>query len=113
MLDEHFRVSPQAARGVDIAREVKAIEWLKTELLGSLASLYQAMARDSEDLTSESLSNLIIGTYLLASRLGISFAALDAKVESKIMANIEKEHELEKWYGDFSALQKYMKERKR
>ena len=28
---------------VDIARDLKSVEWLKTELLGGVANLYRAM----------------------------------------------------------------------
>ncbi|HHY45895.1 MAG TPA: hypothetical protein GX506_01170 [Firmicutes bacterium] len=113
MVDGRPHQPQQLNPEIDIAREIKAIEWLKTELLGSLASLYQAMARNNEELTAESLSNIVVGAYLLGRRLGVSFQALDAKVEGKVRANLEKEHELEKWYGDFTAFYQYIRERKR
>lgn len=88
---------------VDIARNFKTIEWLKAELIGGVSALFRAMMQNSEDAIVDTLVNIIITGYLLGRRLGISFERLDAKIESKVKANMDAEHEMEKWYGDFSA----------
>ena len=89
---------------IDIARNFKTIEWLKTELIGGVANLFRAMMQNSEDAIVDTLVNIIITGYLLCRRLGISPERLEAKMESKVKANMDAEHEMEKWYGDFSAL---------
>ena len=43
----------------------------------------------------------------LARRLGISPARLDMKVESRVRSAMAEPHELEQWYGDFSALYRH------
>lgn len=57
------------------------------------------------------LANAIIGCYLLGKRLGISYAELEQQISANIDENIEKGHEIERWYGDFSALANHRKGR--
>lgn len=98
-------------RYTDIACSVKTIDWLQAEILGSVASLYRSLARTDEGPRVADLANAIIGCYLLGKRLGISYADLDKRVDSNIWENIENAHEIERWYGDFSALADHRKGR--
>ena len=74
---------------LDIARNLRTIEWLKAELVGSLASLFKALIGSSEDRILDALANMILVSYILAKRLGCSFSRLGTRVENKIKANIE------------------------
>lgn len=94
---------------IDIARNLKTVEWLKTELVSSVANLFKALVRGQEEPILESLSNTIVATYLLGKRVGINFSKVDSKVENIIRMNIQEEHEVEKWYGDLSNLLHYLK----
>lgn len=96
----------------DIARNLKTIEWLKTELVVSIASLFKGMLKTSDEACADSLANIVVGCYLLGKRLGLPHSALDARIKEKIKANIEQNHEIETWYGDFSALKRHLSERK-
>ncbi len=96
----------------DIARNLKTIEWLKTELVASISSLFKGMLKTSDETCADSLANIVVGCYLLGKRLGLPYATLDAKVKEKIKANIDQNHEIEMWYGDFSALKRHLSERK-
>ena len=78
----------------DIARNIKTIEWLKTELI------------------ADSLANIVVGCYLLGKRLGLPYGALDEKIGEKVKANLEQGHEIEAWYGDFTLLKRYLTGRK-
>lgn len=98
---------------IDIARSIKTIDWLKTEIVGSVATLFRGMMRNNLEVMAEALANLIVGAYLLGNRLGIGFSVLDAKVERKVKANIDRGHEIEKWYGDFSSFLSHLRGRKR
>ncbi|MBE3575622.1 MAG: MazG-like family protein [Firmicutes bacterium] len=100
-------------REPDIARNVRTIEWLKAEIVGGSAQLFRSMLRNSEDAILDSLANVVVACYLLARRLGMTFARLDLKIEAKVKANISKGHEIEEWYGDFSALDAYLTDRAR
>jgi len=94
---------------IDIARNLKTVEWLKTEQVSSVANLFKALIRGQEEPILESLANVIVATYLLGKRVGINFSKVDLKVESIIKMNIQEEHEVEKWYGDLSNLLHYLK----
>lgn len=104
---------PQPDGEIDIARNIRTIEWLKTELLSGLSALNKALLRGSEEAITDGLAGQMISCYALARRLGYSFAKLDAKVEAKLRVNVAEGHEIEKWYGDLSALLRYLEERKR
>jgi len=101
--------------GFDIAKNIRLVEWLKSEILTSVAELYQLLAngaKGSKDVIADCLASLITAAYLLGKRLGISFAAVDSKIESKIRLGIIEEHDVEKHYGDLSALSEHFKIRK-
>lgn len=101
---------------LDITGNIKMIEWLKAELLGSVTSLYRLLLKGSkagQDAISECLSGIIILSYLLARRLGIEFSAVDLKVQSKLKIGILEEDEIEKDHGDLSKLLGYIRERKK
>ena len=96
---------------VDIARDLKSVEWLKTELLGSVAGLYRAMREARDETIQDQLANIIVAAYILGRRLGIDFARLEMKIKHIVRSNAEEPHDFEEWYGDFSALAKHLKSR--
>jgi hypothetical protein len=101
---------------IDITRNIKVIEWLKSELLTALASLYEILAKgvkNSQDAVVDILANIILVTYLLGKRLGVSFEKIDSKIESKLKLGIVEEHNIEKWYGDLNSLLEYFKRTRR
>ncbi len=86
----------------DIARNIKTIEWLKTELIAGISSLFKGMLKNNNELIADSLANIVVGgCYLLGKRLGLPYGALDEKIDEKVKANLEQGHEIEVWYGDF------------
>lgn len=99
--------------GAGIARDLKSIEWLKTELTAGIAGLFRALWKNAEESVVDRLANLVIMSYVLGRRLGISHDRLDMKVEQTVRANIDNEHELEEWYGDFSAYLHHIESKKR
>lgn len=92
----------------DIARNLKVVEWLKTELLGGVAELFRAMREAREEVIADQLANIVMTAYVLGRRLGIEFSQMDAKLRHKVRANAEEPHEFEEWYGDFSSLGKHL-----
>lgn len=95
----------------DITRNVKIIEWMKTELLisiGDLFSLIYKGVRPLDETLQDTFANIIMITYLLAKRLGISFTEMDYKIKEKIKLGINEDHSIERWYGELSELKKHM-----
>lgn len=96
-----------------IAKNIKIIDWLKADLINSVAALFKGMLRSKEDIILDALASLQITCYVLGRRLGINFNRLDLKVEAKLRKGIQEEHEVETWYGDLSGLLNYLTEKKR
>lgn len=99
----------------DVTGNIKAIEWIKTELLGAVTSLHRVLikgSKASQDMILECLASIIILTYLLSRRLGIDFSSVDLKIQNKLKVGILEEDDIEKDHGDLSRLLSYIKERK-
>ncbi|ADL13810.1 MazG-like family protein [Acetohalobium arabaticum] len=92
----------------NITKNLKVIEWLKSELLNSVSHLFKVMLQDSQSKIIDALANLLISTYLLAQRLGISPDKLERKVRDNLQENIDQGHEIEEEYGDLSLLLKHI-----
>lgn len=101
---------------INITGNIKLIDWLKTELLGSVTSLYRILlkgSKASQDIICESIAEIIILSYLLAKRLGIDFSSIDSKIQNKLKIGIIEEDEIEKNSGDLSRLLGYIRDRKK
>lgn len=92
----------------DITKNIRMIEWLKTELVSSVAELFKSILKGGEEALLDALANIILISYLLGKRLGMSFARIDLLLERKIRVNIDKGHQSEKWYGDLTELIRYL-----
>ncbi|MBS4534413.1 MazG-like family protein [Clostridium sp. D2Q-14] len=103
-------------RDIDITKNIRVIEWLKSELLTTVSSLFTLLykgLKEGQEAILEVLANIIFVTYLLAKRLGISFDEIDKKVESKVKLGIAEDHKIERWYGDLNSLLEYFKRTRR
>lgn len=95
---------------LDITKNIKIIEWLKSELLTTVASLFELLIKGTkagQEALIDVLANIILVTYILGKRLGINFSTIDMKIEDKIRLGILEEHRVEEWYGDLSNLKQY------
>lgn len=100
---------------INITGNIKLIDWLKTELLGSVTSLYRILLKGSKasrDIICESIAEIVILSYLLARRLGIDFSSIDSKIQNKLKIGIIEEDRIETNTGDLSELLEYIRERK-
>jgi len=98
----------------DIAKNVRLVEWLKSELLTSIAELFRLLAnsvRGSQDALADCLASVIVAAYLLGKRLGIPYHLIDSKIEGKIRLGIIEEHDVEKHYGDLTLLSEHFNAR--
>lgn len=101
-------------RNSDVTKNVKIIEWMKKELILSVGDVFDLIfkgVKPLDEALQDTLANIIIITYLLAKRLGISFSEIDYKIKEKIRIGIDQNHSVESWYGDFSNLKKHMENR--
>ena len=97
---------------IDITRNIKLIEWLKSELLTDIANLFRVLVNgireEVHDSITDTISNIILISYLLGKRLGISYNAVEMKIHNKIKLGLVENHDVEKYYGDLSELSKHL-----
>ena len=97
---------------IDITRNIKIIEWLKSELLTDVANLFKVLVNgvkeEIHDSIAETISNIILICYLLGRRLGISYNAIEMKIENKVKLGLVENHDVEKYYGDLSELSRHL-----
>ena len=101
-------------RNSDVTKNVKIIGWMKKELILSVGDVFDLIfkgVKPLDEALQDTLANIIMITYLLAKRLGISFSEIDYKIKEKIRIGIDQNHSVESWYGDFSNLKKHMENR--
>lgn len=101
-------------RNSDVTKNVKIIEWMKKELILSVGDVFDLIfkgVKPLDEALQDTLANIIMITYLLAKRLGISFSEIDYKIKEKIRIGIDQNHSVESWYGDFSNLKKHIENR--
>lgn len=101
-------------RNSDVTKNVKIIEWMKKEIILSVGDVFDLIfkgVKPLDEALQDTLANIIMITYLLAKRLGISFSEIDYKIKEKIRIGIDQNHSVESWYGDFSNLKKHMENR--
>ncbi|BDG61845.1 MazG-like family protein [Caldinitratiruptor microaerophilus] len=101
------------ARDAGVARGLRTIEWLKAELLAAVGDLFRGMLRGADDLVLDSLAHIVLVAYLLARRLGYSYTRLDLKVADQVRRHLDAGHEVERWYGDLSALSRHFRDSRR
>lgn len=93
---------------IDIATNAQTLDWLRSELVGSAAQSLRAMSRGDEEATVAALASNVALVYLLARRMGVSFTTLDNQLIGQLRNNVHDQHELERRYGDLSALLEYL-----
>lgn len=92
---------------IDVLKNLRTIEWLKCEILTSIADLYKLLARgemDMRDDLEELVSNTLLLTLLLGKRLGLEYKDINSSLIDKIKLNMLENHKIEKWYGDLGEL---------
>ena len=98
-------------KDIDIMKNMRMIEWLKAQLLDSIANLYINLANGEEN-TKEDLedhiANIILESLLLGKRLGLSYDGIESALVENIKLNLIKGHKIEKWYGDLKGLLEYI-----
>lgn len=101
-------------KGSDITKNVKIIEWIKNEILINVSNLFNLLFKGVKPIDNgfqNAIANIIMLSYLLGKRLGISFDEIDYKIKEKVKEGIKEEHSIETWFGDLSELEKHIDNR--
>ncbi len=94
-------------KNINIIKNLKTIEWLKCELLSSVAKLFQLLNEGDEDSKEniiDIISNIILISYLLGEKLGISYKNMDTNIQKKLRISLAEESGSEEWVGNLSEL---------
>ena len=86
----------------------------KSEILMSVSELFNILfkgVKSADEALQDILANIIMITYLLAKRLGISFNEIDYRIKEKTSLGIKEDHSIEKWYGDLTNLKNHIENR--
>lgn len=91
--------------GLDITKNIKTIEILKSRLLSEIAFLHENMVKVNPEKEErvDVLSEIVILTYMLSSKLGIDYNALDEKIINKLKLAVLQDS------GSFSDINKLLK----
>lgn len=103
-------------KDIDIVKNMKTVEWLKSELLTNIAYLHKIFVdteENSKENIEDTISDIIMESYVLAKRLGINFKDLDKTLKENIRLNLIEEHKIERWYGDLSSLLDHIESREK
>lgn len=92
----------------DITKNIRIIEMLKSQLLTDIADLYNNLYQTNSEFSERSdiLADLILTTYLLSNRLGLSYNSLDLKVINKLKLGVLEENS--PLHDDVSELLRYI-----
>lgn len=88
-------------------RRILAVEWLKAELLSEEGDLFRALVDGPEDRVLDALAGILITTYSLGLRLGVSPPRIEERAIQRLNRSLEEDSELEEWFGDFTRLIRY------
>lgn len=102
-------------KDIDIIKNMRTVEWLKAQLLNTVANLYSTLAHGEENTREnleDSISNVVLESLLLGKRLGLSYENIDKALEENIKINLIEEHKIERWYGDLSLLLEHLNQDK-
>ena len=101
-----------ARKGFKHCRNIRVLEWLKSELLEAVSQLFKSFINNQEELLLLSLA-VKLAVYLLGKRAGINFARVDEQLEIMVQQQLSAGHEVEEWYGDLSLLKQHLDSRKK
>lgn len=95
----------------DITKTITIIERLKSQLLSNVSALFSNMAEGNRDCNNENidiLSDVIILSYLLSDKLGVSNGELDAKLINKLRLATLQNPSNDEWTDEISMLSKHL-----
>lgn len=102
---------PNMPKDLDVAKRAKVIEWLKTEVVDHVSRLFKALWEGSTAKVGDSLASLMMSSYILGRRLGMSYRDLDDLLIEKLKKHKQEGHQLEEWYQDLSTLEEHLRKR--
>jgi len=98
---------------LEIAKNLKMLDWLKAELAESVAALFKALLEKGNEAVLDALAAIIIICYLIGQRAGFSFLLVDNRIKEKLRISINNAIEEDSWKKELSNLAIYLQKSKR
>ena len=102
-----------AKQEIDVARKVKAIEYLKAQLVGNGAQVFFSLLEGEEQRDPRLPCGFNAYWLHPGQTLRCGFCAAGQAALAKAREHAQSRGELEKWYGDYSSLVRYLLEPQR
>lgn len=77
-----------------LAKSLYVIENMKNKMLWSIASLFYSLSQGNQESVEDNLSEIILLSYTLGKRAGISFYSMDRNIEKKAKEYLEEKESL-------------------
>lgn len=97
-------------REVDIAGTLRIIEMLKSQMLMDVAQLFSDLSEPNRNSTIERgdlLADIVILSYLLSKKLGISHQQIDRRIINKTRLGLVESDSADRWHKELSELLKH------
>lgn len=91
----------------DIVQSIKIVDQLKNDLIESISRLFKSISSGKEETITDSLSSIILWSYLLSRRIGVSFHRLDRAVEQRARCLMNEGFEKDSPHKDVTAFLNY------
>lgn len=95
----------------EILRKLRLIEQMKADIVLRVGELFQTAAGGGEKAVAGALAAVVIACYVLGRRLGIEFAVLDEAIVKQLSQNSRKDHDAERWFGDYSEYLRHLRQK--
>lgn len=92
---------------VDIAGTLRVIEKLKSQMLMDVAHLFEELSepnRNSDIERGDLLADIVILSYLLSKKLGISYQQIDRRIINKTRLGLVESDQNDRWHKDLAGL---------
>lgn len=90
--------------------DLNIMEWIKADLVESVAALLKALVKKDQEDISDAVATVLISTYLLGQRAGVSYQSMESMVKWKLANSLDLN---EDGYTDLMGLLKYLEQQKR
>lgn len=92
---------------VDIAGTLRVIERLKSQMLMDVAHLFEDLNepnRNSDIERGDLLADIVILSYLLSKKLGISYEQINRRIINKTRVGLVESDQNDRWHRDLAEL---------
>ncbi len=96
-----------------LAQSLHIVENVRNRLLLILARMFQSLSGGKDELVKEDLSEIILNSYILGKRLGVTYQGMDEALLKKAREYVSQKEEVEEYFGDITDFLNYYQTQKK